>query len=315
MGYLDLQHMPHGNAAGTVKTLAEVKDLSGRSRITRLVVGSVTKERREEDRGDIYYFDPKTDTSIHSMSLANVGLKEFRLLLPSMARSVQEERKGATKLWVSVVGFSPGEVAELVEVCNSKGADGVEINLGYPDWDSDGNLRFPFLEPRLACETLAAVKKALGKDHCKVGVKLGFLEKNPALLQDLAEVFIGSGVVDRVIASDCWPAQALAKEDGTPALAFRRGTGSIHCRHYGGLGGAPLRSRGLWTVSLLRRLLPAKVEIIGVGGILNSTHVKEYLDAGANGFQCGTAFRELGVSIFHQIEDGLQKRRSYSYAS
>jgi dihydroorotate dehydrogenase len=73
----------------------------------------------------------------------------------------------------------------------------------------------------------------------------------------------------------------------------------------GGLSGPPLRERSTAVVAKLRRALPARVAIIGVGGIASARDAREKLDAGADLVQLYTALLYRGPGLAGEIVRGL----------
>ncbi|HVQ61454.1 MAG TPA: dihydroorotate dehydrogenase (quinone), partial [Burkholderiales bacterium] len=76
-------------------------------------------------------------------------------------------------------------------------------------------------------------------------------------------------------------------------------------REAGGLSGAPLKARATAVVAKLRRALPSRVAIIGVGGIASAADAREKLDAGANLVQLYTALVYRGPQLVGEIVRGL----------
>src|SRR5579864_7637609 len=73
----------------------------------------------------------------------------------------------------------------------------------------------------------------------------------------------------------------------------------------GGLSGTPLKARATAMVAKLRRALPARVPIIGVGGIASAADAREKLDAGASLVQLYTALVYKGPGLVGEIVRGL----------
>jgi len=76
-------------------------------------------------------------------------------------------------------------------------------------------------------------------------------------------------------------------------------------REQGGLSGAPLKARATAVIARLRRALPERVPIIGVGGIAGAADAREKLDAGASLVQLYTALLYRGPGIVGEIVRGL----------
>ncbi|MGB7543099.1 MAG: quinone-dependent dihydroorotate dehydrogenase [Burkholderiales bacterium] len=76
-------------------------------------------------------------------------------------------------------------------------------------------------------------------------------------------------------------------------------------REQGGLSGAPLKARATAVIAKLRRALPGRVSIIGVGGIASAADAREKLDAGASLVQLYTALLYRGPGVVGEIVRGL----------
>jgi dihydroorotate dehydrogenase len=92
----------------------------------------------------------------------------------------------------------------------------------------------------------------------------------------------------------------------TNTTVSREGVGHLPAsREHGGLSGAPLRKRATAVIAKLRRVLPASVAVIGVGGIASPADAREKLDAGANLVQLYTALVYRGPGLVAEIVRGL----------
>ena len=69
----------------------------------------------------------------------------------------------------------------------------------------------------------------------------------------------------------------------------------------GGMSGRVLQPIALANVRQFRKLLNKNIHIVGCGGITNGTDVFEYILAGADAVQIGTALQEEGVGIFSRL--------------
>jgi len=73
----------------------------------------------------------------------------------------------------------------------------------------------------------------------------------------------------------------------------------------GGLSGAPLRTRALAALRVLREELGRDIPIIGVGGLMSAADVRERLDAGASLVQLYTGFVYRGPALLNECLQGL----------
>lgn len=75
----------------------------------------------------------------------------------------------------------------------------------------------------------------------------------------------------------------------------------------GGLSGAPLKSRALEVLKLVRATVPAEFAVISAGGVETPADVRERLDSGATLVQGYTSFLYRGPLWARQINRGLTK--------
>ena len=75
----------------------------------------------------------------------------------------------------------------------------------------------------------------------------------------------------------------------------------------GGLSGAPLKSRALEVLKLVRASVPAEFAVISAGGVETPADVRERLDSGATLVQGYTSFLYRGPLWARQINRGLTK--------
>lgn len=291
---LDLRKTSIANAAGMVKTRLQTLSLL-RSGATRGTLGSITRLSRSGNRGTTYYFDEKTGASYNALGLSNGGVEDTLTWLPEVKKKYEALDR---ELSVSVAGFAPAEYATLagmlVPYCHR-----IELNVGCPNvWGEKGQKPIASYQPELLHEILSAVRAEIGGDQ-HLSVKISPVEEN--ILQKIAPVIAESDLIDEVVAVNTLPNQRAVGANGKETLRFISEETAEEIRHVGGMGGAPLKSRGIRTVAMLRELLPRNIGIIGVGGISTGADMIDYLKAGASGVQVGTAFFERGERIFSEI--------------
>jgi len=140
---------------------------------------------------------------------------------------------------------------------------------------------------------LAAERDRLAKQH---GRRVPLAVK---VAPDLDESGI-EAIADRVAA------RGIDAVIATNTTASREGVGHLRAsREPGGLSGAPLKSPATAVVAKLRRALPARVAIIGVGGIASAADAREKLEAGADLVQLYTALVYRGPGLVGEIVRGL----------
>ncbi|MCI3953603.1 MAG: dihydroorotate dehydrogenase (quinone) [Burkholderiales bacterium] len=168
----------------------------------------------------------------------------------------------------------------------------VTVNISSPN---TAGLRQ--LQDAAALERLLA---AIGTERLKLIDQHG--KRVPLALKiapDLDETQIGAIAhllerhgIDAVIATNTTTAR-----DGVAALP--------HGNEAGGLSGAPLTDRASTIVRSLAAALGTAFPIIGVGGIMNATHARERMHAGASLLQLYTGLIYRGPALVRECTDAL----------
>jgi dihydroorotate dehydrogenase (fumarate) len=295
-----LEH-PVMNAAGTCKTARDV-DAFARSAVAAIVVGSITLRPRSGNAGNVYWSGPAY--SLNALGLPNRGLDYYAEHLPRMVASAHAAGK---PLIVSVAGFDVQEYRRIAEVVAPTGVDLVEVNLACPNvWDGGAQKRIACFDPGQTAAVCTAVGDALlarspsdSGQAVPYGVKISPFS-DPAALTELAAALgerAGQPAGPRfVTAVNTFPNAYVVDADHRPVIDVE----------LAGLSGPALKPVGLGQVRQLRRLLPATVDVVGVGGVSAGRDVAEYLRAGAVAVQAATAFWNRGEdpSVFGSILSG-----------
>ena len=279
-----LEH-PLMNAAGTCRRVEEVRELA-RSATAAIVVGSITLLPRDGNSGDVYY--PGPPFSLNSLGMPNPGRPYYEKALPEMVAVARDANK---PIFVSVAGFSPSDYADLAELAFKGGVDLVKLNLGCPNvWDGGVQKSIASFDPGTIAEVLRRVEERVGVD-AKVAVKLSPFS-NPLALGEAAKVIGASRLVKVVTAVNTFP-NAFAFRGAKPAITPADGLA--------GFAGPAIKPIGLGQVRQLRALLPARIDIVGVGGIMCGLDVHEYRMCGAAATEIATTYLNEGEGIFGTI--------------
>lgn len=268
----ELEH-PIMNAAGTCKTLEDVKKLA-RSSVSAIMVGSITKEPRDGNPGNVW--EHCGGYSLNSLGLPNRGFDYYKQTIPEMKRIASDAGK---LLFVSVAGFSPEEYAEGSLIAMEMGADFAEENLGCPNvWGDNGQKPIASFSPSLSDRIISMVSKDIGQ----FGVKLSPYS-NPTELANMAEMLNGwCRVVRFVTTSNTFPNAFDCHADGKQLIAVGKGLAG-----YAGPGMKPI---ALGQLVQFRDLLDKGIEMIGAGGVANGQDVVDYERCGAKLVQVGSEF-------------------------
>lgn len=274
--------------AGPVKTVDHVTEIA-KSEAAAVVVGTITIEPRAGNLGKNYFADPHYSISINSRGLPNPGLKYYKRNLTKMVKTAHEYGK---PLIVNIVGFTGEEYAELSYSVMESGVDGLEINLGCPNLWKDGiQKRIPCFDEFLTKDILNKVTKSVG-DTIWTTVKLSPYS-DPVQLETMAGVITKYKIVNAITTTNTFPNVFYFNNSNRPAINASGG--------FGGMSGYSLKPIGLGQVKQFRKMLPARVSIIGVGGISSKKDVLDYLKAEADAVQITTAFIDKGPKIFTDV--------------
>jgi len=279
-------------AAGTCGFGLELSDVIDLEALGGLVTKSVTVEPRAGNPA------PRVAEfragMINSVGLANPGLEAVRReKLPWLRANVQRAR-----VFVSVAGYAVEQYERIVAGLDQEdGFLGFELNLSCPNDTRLGGRPFA-LDPEALNETVA---------RCRAITQRPLLVKlapNDPDLDRTVRVAEAAGA-DGLTLVNTLPGLVLHPDGSGPAL----GAGA------GGVSGPALRPAGVRAVTVARAA--STLPIVGVGGIVTAADALQYLLAGADLVQVGTAsfaaprsaeriIRELG----RRAEAGLLPERS-----
>jgi len=251
-------------ASGTCGFGKELSEVVALSELGGIVTKSVTLEPRAGNPA------PRVmewgEGMINSVGLANPGVERVaREQLPWIRENLSD-----LQVLVSVAGHREGEYARIVETLDSSdGFLGYELNLSCPNDQDLTGAPFALDESALA-RVVAAVRRITERP---IVIKLA---PNAPDLPRAARAGVEAGA-DGVTLINTMPALVLHGDPGHPAL----GAGP------GGMSGPALRPAGVEAVRRVREAIT--VPVLGVGGILGAADARDYLRAGADLVQVGTA--------------------------
>lgn len=206
---------------------------------------------------------------LNSIGLANVGWERF---VAEKAGPVREKR-GRAKMLVNIAGNAPDEyweLAERVEVDREiVGCDAIEVNVSCPNVKEGGT--------NIGCDLgqfRSVVRGVRGATTLPIFIKLS---PNVTDVVPFAECAAVEGA-DGVSLINTLYGMQIDVDRGRPVL----GTGG------GGLSGPAVLPIGVYWTYRVRAALP-ELPIIGIGGIGDWRGALQYLMAGAQAVQVGTA--------------------------
>lgn len=169
-------------------------------------------------------------------------------------------------------------------------ADYLVVNVSSPNT--------PGLRGLQAVETLRplleAVRTAAGESPLLVKIAPDLPDDEVTAIATLA---VDLGLAGLIATNTTISRDGLATD---PAVVAAAGAG--------GLSGAPLKSRALAVLELVRASVPADFCVISVGGVETAADVQERLDAGATLVQGYTGFLYRGPLWARQIDRGMRAR-------
>ena len=200
---------------------------------------------------------------MNSVGLQNIGVHAFvRDKLPALA-------KLRTAVVANVFGYQTEDYVEVVRVLEDQpGLAGYELNVSCPNTRHGGI--FFSSDPALLGEVVSAVKKVARRPLI---VKLS---PNVSAIEPLARAAEAAGA-DAVSLVNTFIALAIDAR----ARRSRIGAG------FGGLSGPAIKPIALRMVYQAARAV--KIPVIGLGGIASGEDAAEFLIAGAQAVQVGTA--------------------------
>ena len=256
-------------ASGTFGYGTEAPELVDVNRLGAIVTKSITRKPREGNPPPRIVETPSG--MINSIGLANIGVKKYiQDMLPIYENLT-------TKIIVNIAGTDVQEYVEIMEMMESVSSviAGYEINISCPNVKK-GGMEF-------------------GVD-CDMTEKL--TEKLRGLTERLLIMKLSPNVSDIVsigLSAENAGADAVSAINTVVGMSIdaKSGTSNIFTT-YGGLSGPAIKPIGLAMVHKLYNKLT--IPIIGMGGIVNTNDVVEYMMAGSTAVQVGTAnYRDPGI--------------------
>lgn len=174
-------------------------------------------------------------------------------------------------------------------------ADYVAVNISSPNTAGLRDLQ--------AAPALEALLGALCDEREKLAAKHGkFVPLAVKLAPDLGDDELGS-------AAECVARHPVAAVIATNTTTDHAAVAGLpHGEENGGLSGLPLREVSTRIIGVLRRLLPERIAIIGVGGIFCAEDAREKIRAGADLVQIYTGLVYRGPGLVRELTAGLAGR-------
>ena len=256
-------------ASGTFGYGTEVPELVDVNRLGAIVTKSITRHPRE---GNPPPRIVETDSGmINSIGLANIGVERY------IKEKLPIYDNLSTKIIMNIAGTDIQEYIEILEMTESVSSviTGYEINISCPNVKKGG------MEFGVDQEMTAKLTEELRKRT----ERLIIMKLSPNV-SDITS--IGKAAQDA-------GADAVSAINTVIGMSINASSGKSDIyTTYGGLSGPAIKPVGIAAVHKLYNKLT--IPIIGMGGIVSSEDVVEYILAGSTAVQVGTAnYRNPGI--------------------
>ena len=257
-------------ASGTFGYGTENPELVDVSNIGAIVTKSITLNPREGNPPPRIVETPSG--MINSIGLANIGVDKYiNEMLP-----VYEEI--GSPIIMNIAGSSMEEYIKVLQQMEAVSSNivGYEINISCPNVKEGG------MEFGVDCN----MTEKLTKELRKLTDRLLIMKLSPNVT-DISAI---------ATSSENGGADAVSAVNTVVGMSIDHKTGKNNIyTTYGGLSGPAIKPVGLACVHKVYNSV--KIPIIGIGGIVNSSDVIEYILAGSIAVQVGTAnYRDPGIS-------------------
>ena len=257
-------------ASGTFGYGTENPELVNVSNIGAIVTKSITLNPREGNPPPRIVETPSG--MINSIGLANIGVDKYiNEMLP-----VYEEI--GSPIIMNIAGSSMEEYIKVMQQMEAVSSNivGYEINISCPNVKEGG------MEFGVNCN----MTEKLTKELRKLTDRLLIMKLSPNVT-DISAI---------ATSSENGGADAVSAINTVVGMSIDHKTGKNNIyTTYGGLSGPAIKPVGLACVHKVYNSV--KIPIIGIGGIVNSSDVIEYILAGSIAVQVGTAnYRDPGIS-------------------
>ena len=257
-------------ASGTFGYGTENPELVDVSNIGAIVTKSITLNPREGNPPPRIVETPSG--MINSIGLANIGVDKYiNEMLP-----VYEEI--GSPIIMNIAGSSMEEYIKVLQQMEAVSSNivGYEINISCPNVKEGG------MEFGVDCN----MTEKLTKELRKLTDRLLIMKLSPNVT-DISAI---------ATSSENGGADAVSAVNTVVGMSIDHKTGKNNIyTTYGGLSGPAIKPVGLACVHKVYNSV--KIPIIGIGGIVNSSDVIEFILAGSSAVQVGTAnYRDPGIS-------------------
>ena len=276
-------------ASGTFGYANEFDDFISVKNLGAIVTKAITLEPR---KGNSWKRIMETDSGmINSIGLENMGIEAF------LEKVIPVLEKENINFIVNIAGSTADEYYQLAKICEANKIKAIELNLSCPNVKA-GCMEFGTNEEYLY-KLVSEIRNLYS------GTLITKLTPNVTAIEKIAIAAQDAG-------ADIISAINTVKATGM-RVNFVRGKFNLE-RINGGLSGKAIKPIALRAVSAISQNV--SIPIIGMGGISSLNDIFEFMVAGADAFQIGTAnFTHPSISedIVNELSKFIEENELESY--
>ncbi|MEI6728531.1 MAG: dihydroorotate oxidase [bacterium] len=278
------------NACGVNDEILKQLEKLGDSDSAAILLKSCSIEPRKGNENPKYIVKSNLipGCTLNSMGLSNRGLEENLSYVDSLKTTNKKP------VIASLTCFSKEEHLILFKAFQDQGkADLIELNFSCPNVGAHGLIGY---YPELVDEILTQLDTTKG--NIKYGIKLPpYFEE--WYFDKISDIILKHNVGFISCINTLGNALVIDAEKESTVIKPNFGRG--------GLGGDWIKPIALSNVNSFYRRLDRKISIVGVGGVRNGKDAFEFLLAGADSVQVGSAFAQESYPIFTKIHNELNQ--------
>jgi len=270
-------------ASGTFGKAREYSSMFDLSLLGGICTKGLTLNPRNGNKGVRVWETPSG--LINSIGLENPGIKSF------LENDLDYMKRLGPAVIANLSGSSSDEYVEGAILLNQSSVDMIELNISCPNI-RDGGLTFG-LEAGTAAALVVAVRRV-----CKDKPLMVKLSPNCPSITSVANACINAGA-DALSLVNTIRAMAIDTENRKP----------VFDNIVAGLSGPaikPIALRMVWELHDAIKDIKPNIPIVGMGGIARANDALEFLMAGADAIQVGTA-TFANPHAMTEIIDGIRK--------
>lgn len=241
-----------------------------------IVTKSIGMKEREGYKNPVVYEFPEHMGLLNAIGLANPGIENY-------GEEIKIAKKGGAPIIGSIFGSNEDEFSYLAKKMEEYGADAVELNLSCPHAKGYG------MEIGIDTELVERIVKKVKRE-----VKIPVWAKLTPNTSNIVDIAKAAENADALVVINTVKGLAIDIDAQMPVLS----------NVYGGYSGKCIKPIGVRAVYDIRREMD--IPIVGVGGVENYRDVIEYMMAGANAVEIGTAIRYKGINVFEEIAKNME---------